>query len=434
MSSSVYQTTQFKIKQLTITVPSGQVFDISGIFDELNLFESIFTPCRSGNVLIRDGVGLFEKLNFKGNETLTVSVEKSENNPEVFDYIKEFKIYKVTDRENVTPTSQMYILHFVNEDFVFSNQKKVSQSYTSLYSDTVVKILKDYLNVPFEANNSGKSRISNVYPTDAAKDFIIPNLSPFQAIEWITKRSTSSQYKVPDYLFYENVAGYNFLPVSFLWSLDPRFNINAKPKNLTESIGDELLGARDLKVLSQFSMIDSIKDGSFAGKFVGFDTYTKTVLVRNVSNAFDLAKTNHGNKVENLTNATTKDNKDFRDMYDSRVVTYPFAFTRAQTSYIKQNNAKASTFLDNTHDYVFQRRSFFSNMLQKRIELTMPGNFGLGCGFLVNLDVPKFASRETGSDTDDTLSGKYIIIATRHIIKYNKHETIIQVSTDSSKK
>ena len=115
-------------------------------------------------------------------------------------------------------------------------------------------------------------------------------------------------------------------------------------------------------------------------------------------------------------------------------ISYPYSLPRVASEYIKENAPKTSSVIDNTHDYVFQRRAFFSNMLQKRLELTMPGNFSYACGSLVNLDVPKFSTKEDTKNTDDTLSGKYIVVGVRHIIQYNRHETLIEVATDSSKK
>jgi hypothetical protein len=93
---------------------------------------------------------------------------------------------------------------------------------------------------------------------------------------------------------------------------------------------------------------------------------------------------------------------------------------------------------DNTHEYVFQRKHFFGNLAMKRLQLTMPGNFGLHTGLMVELDVPKYAG-STESETDTTIdardmefSGRYIITAVRHIIKYDRHETLIEVASDSS--
>ena len=63
----------------------------------------------------------------------------------------------------------------------------------------------------------------------------------------------------------------------------------------------------------------------------------------------------------------------------------------------------------------------------------MPGNFQLTSGFNLNIRVPDFSLKETGGDNEDrAASGKYLIIATRHIIGFDKHETILEVATTSN--
>ncbi len=63
----------------------------------------------------------------------------------------------------------------------------------------------------------------------------------------------------------------------------------------------------------------------------------------------------------------------------------------------------------------------------------MSGNFQLTSGFNLTLNFPSFSIREKGDDNKDrSLSGKYLIVATRHIIGYQKHETIIELATTSN--
>ena len=63
----------------------------------------------------------------------------------------------------------------------------------------------------------------------------------------------------------------------------------------------------------------------------------------------------------------------------------------------------------------------------------MPGNFDLTSGLTANLLVPARGEKARGiDDIDYSLSGKYLIIASRHMITYHKHETIIEVATDSN--
>ena len=63
----------------------------------------------------------------------------------------------------------------------------------------------------------------------------------------------------------------------------------------------------------------------------------------------------------------------------------------------------------------------------------MPGNFQLSSGFNVNVEVPSMGVKDKNSDNEDkSLNGKYIIIASRHIIGFEKHETIVEVASSST--
>lgn len=425
---TVTQTSQFSIKQLHLILPGVDTrFDLSAVFQELNLFDNIFVPCVSGNIQISDAVDLLEKFKFDGNEKIKVQIDKGAESTTTLNYEKEFVVYKMTNMKNINQTSKTYTLHFCSEEFILSEQKKISQNYTGSYSAVVQKILGDYLKVPYSSPNKGKAGIGIIYPTEGPKDFIIPNLTPFDAINWISKRSVAQKYQTPSFVFYEVAQmGYNFAPVDYLLDAPPRYYINFKPKNIGDGDLTEFLGARDLKVLSNFSLIDNIRDGTYAGRFIGFDTLTKTMRISNVKTIYE-----RGTTGTSLTTAYTKENTAFDKMYESRIVTYPYSTSRMDAAYIKENDPFRINFSDNTEDYVFQRKSTFTNLLQKRLQVLMAGNFGLFSGSTVDLTVPKYSVKEGNQNYDTTLTGKYLITSTRHIIRYDKHETLIEVATDN---
>ena len=167
-------------------------------------------------------------------------------------------------------------------------------------------------------------------------------------------------------------------------------------------------------------------DGVYAGKFVGFDTLTKTFKITSVKTVFEKDNTQN-----NLADGLNKEKKKYSDMDDSRVVTYPFAMPRLTASYIQSNSAEEINFADNTQDYIFQRKAIFSNLMQRRLQLMMPGNFALFSGSTVEVTVPKYAIDDGRGTKDTSLTGKYIIIGTRHVIRADKHETLIEVATDN---
>jgi len=435
MSLTVTQSTQFTIEELILILPSNQKYDLTGVFTEINLFDNLFTPCVSANILLTDANNLSNKLKLKGQEKIKITISKA--NDRMLRFEKEFVIYSLTNKKSINLTSSSYVLNLVSEEFVFSEQQKLSQNFTGLYSEAVTRILNNYLRVPNSSPANGRSGVGVIYPTTTVQDFILPTITPFESLNWISKRALwknpkGAEYS-PDFLFYETAQqGYNFVPLLFLMDLDPAFQINVKPKNIDENVAEEFLGARDMKVLSQFSLLDSVRDGVYAGKFIGFDTVTRTQKITTVKNVYESTVTNKRQYSPNLAlNAKSKDRKDFTQMTDSRIVSYPFALPRTTVEYIKENDPEATSLIDNAELYVFQRKAIFSNLLQRRLQLAMPGNFGLFSGRMINLNVPKFSYNDGSKETlDKTLSGKYIITGTRHVIRYDKHETFIEVCTD----
>jgi len=427
MPIDIKQSSQFKITELAIITKLGK-FDIGSIFDELNIFDSMLMPSISGNIVVRDGIGLSEKLYFDGSDYISINISKS-GEGELTNFKRTFRIYKQTDRKNINQSSEMYVLHFVSEEFIYSLQQKINQSFTGTYNESVAVILEKYLKVPPDAN-----KIALLEPTQGIHSFIIPNLSPFDALKWVAFRAVDSA-NLPNYLFFQNKYGYNFVSLSTLISKATIADINFNPKNLGKNtqIKEETFGAYDVRVISQFNLAENIMDGVYAGKFIGYDILTRQIKEDNVSFLDVYSKGQHLNKNPNVTDAKNSDNLNVDAMHNSKVSVYPIASFRKYDAYTKQNDNLASTIIDDTDNYIFQRNAILKNLTQTKLRITLPGNFALTSGFNVLVKYPSRSIVDDSSDPyDKTLYGKYLIIATRHIIKYDKHETVLEVATDST--
>jgi hypothetical protein len=420
---TISQSTQFLIKTLSITSFDGNTkYDIKGLFEELNIHDSLMTPVMSGSVLIRDAIGLSNKIKFDGSEYIDIDIVKDseQNNNLVFK--KRFIIYKQSDRKQINQSSEMYILNFVSEEFILSKQKKIQRLYKGEYSTIVSKILKDELGV----------NLMSIEKTKGIKEIVIPNLSPFESIEYVTKRSVSMR-GLPDFLFWQNQLQYNFMSLSEIVKQPTVTEIDFGTKNLAgETSVDEISGARDVKVLSQFNLAENIAGGVYAGKFMGFDTLTRTVATTNISKD-DVYKLTgkHANSGTVNSKIPNKEKKSADGMYDSNMTVYPFQYARTKDEWLKKMDTKTANIIDDTHSYILQRKAVFYNFLQKRLRITMPGNFALMSGFTVNVNMPN-RSKDSNINGDQSLSGKYVITGVRHVIRFDKHETILEVSTDST--
>ena len=221
-------------------------------------------------------------------------------------------------------------------------------------------------------------------------------------------------------------------------NLDYKYRINFKSKNLANSDDanrDEFLGARDFKVIKQFNTIENVKKGVYASKFIGIDPLTRR-WGKIEYEVKDFEERNGKANPFNLSNGNliNSENKTFSQMYDSKISLYVNQKLRADSPYIQQNDKSTFNLTDNASEYILPRKYIFGNFLQKIIRIVLPGNFGLFVGRNVYVEMPVhgFFLSDKSETIDETLSGKYMITAIRHIIRYDKHETIIDVATDTS--
>lgn len=425
MSLEVKKSTQFKINELVIVTKAGNI-DISSIYEELNIFDSLMMPVMSGTILIKDSIGLSGKLLFDGSETILIDIAKDKNS-DIANFHKAFRIFKQSDRQNDGLNSEIYTLHFVSDELMYSDQKRINQSYELTNAQIIEKILLDYLKVP---KNNLKGIIN---PTSGIKKVVIPNLRPLDAIDWIAKRSVDINQS-PNFMFFQNTIGYNFASLSLLLSQPDILDVKFETKNQSgKNAIEEISSARALEVISQANEIEKTRSGVNASKFIGFDPLTRTVSTKNISYGDHYTNMKHGNENPNFSQIKNRDGTNNTETYDANKSVAIFGAARQFSEYIKKKDPTSISKEENIENWLSQRKSIIKNLMTKRVKLTMPGNFQLTSGFNINLMAPNFAKKEKGDDNaDPSLSGKYIIVATRQIIGYDKHETIIEVATTSS--
>ena len=424
------QSTDYRINELTLVTKGGKI-DIRQMFEEINIYESMLTPCISGDIIISDAIGLSSQLLIDGSELLLIDIDKGAG----FGNMKRaFRIYQQSDRKNKNQTSEIYVLKFASEEIVLSEQQTLSECYKGTYTDIVKKILVNKLKV---SGNNFKER--NFEKSVGAIDVIIPMLKPFDAINWCSKRAIDSKGQ-PTFLFFENDGGYNFTTLSKIMQQEPIFSVNFDVKNLSDENGDqnlkaELLGARAMEVISQFDFIKNTQAGVFAGTYVGIDPLTRQIIPEKKTFNTSYGSTSHANRNPNLPIDTNKLNKTNSQMDQSRIVYHLTTGSRNQSQWIKNGEPGSLTTDDVPQKYTYARKAIFQNFTAQRLKIALPGNFLISPGKTINLDVPKRSFNTRGADNSDvTLKGKYAILSTRHIIKYKMFETIAEVVTDSSAK
>lgn len=424
MSLNVVKSTQFFVHELIIVTKGGNV-DISALYEEINIFDSIFLPVVSGKITINDSVGLSGKLLFDGSESLLMHISKGKDS-DVGGFKKAFRIYNQSGRSNQSLTNEKYVLNFVSDELIFSDQQRINQSFEGTYTDIVANILTHYLKVP-------RNEAGGYYDiTSGIKKIVIPNLRPFEAIEWCAKRAVD-YHQSPNFIFFQNAVGYNFVSLSNLLTKPELLDLSFELKNTnSKSPLEEMGGVRAFEVVSQANTIEKTRSGVNASQFVGFDPITRTVAKKNISFGDVFANMKHAEDMPNFSSFVNRDGLDSTLAFDSKKVVSIFGTAKNFSNYIKTSDPTSLSKEDNFEKYIVQRKSIIENLMSKRIKAALPGNFQLTSGFNVNVIAPTLGVKDTGEGEDSSISGKYIITATRHIIGFEKHETVIEIATTSS--
>ena len=421
MSLNLLKSTQFFLDELVIVTKGGKI-DIKNIYGEINIFDTMFLSVTSGNIVINDAIGLSSKLLFDGSESLLITIKKDKDS-DILTFKKAFRIYKQTERQSSKPGLESYILHFTSDELMYSDQQRINQSYETNYSKIVERILVDYLKVS-ENNLGGTYEFSS-----GIQKIVIPNLRPLEAIEWCAKRALDSKQS-PNFMFFQNVAGFNFATLSTLLTQPAILDVTYETKNVKgETPFGNMGGARSLEVVSMNDNIERTRSGVNAGKFIGFDPVTRTISTKNVSYGDHYSNMKHGNDTPNYTQIQNRDGGSNAQSFNSRKVVSIFDFNRQYSEYIKKRDSSSLSKGESIESWSFQRKAIIKNLMSKRLKIVMPGNFQLSSGFNVNVDAPIVGSSR---GDDKSINGKYIIIASRQIIGVEKHETIIEVASSSS--
>lgn len=422
---SLFNATQFKVVEIKIVTKYGTIVDVSKVYEELNIFESILSPTLSGSIMIQDSVAMSADLRFDGAEAILIHIIKDESMP-LFNLKKSFRIYKQKNRENIGLNSEVHVLYFASDELLYSEQRRVNQSYEDTYSNIASKILDEYIKPP-------ESKISIIKPSVGLKKVVIPNLRPLEAMEWCAKRATDAKQS-PNFVFFENVYGFNFTSLSSMLPVDYGLKVQFVLKNqVGKTPEQEIIYARSYELLGYVDAFERTRQGVYAGKYMGFDPITRTIYTKKITYDDHYNPITHGNPNPNLTRFDNRDGKFNTDEFDSRKSIYMYETSQKQSAYIKSHDPASLAKLENYEDFVFQRRAIFNNLYSKRAKITVPGNFLLATGVTINAFIPEYDYKLPSDDNlDDSLRGKYLIIGVRHVIGFDKHETILEVASSSS--
>lgn len=406
------------LDKIEIVSSNGFIQNVTNQIIALEIFEDIFNPFITGNVVVKDSLDLANLFPFTGEEFINISVRTPSYDEPDKVINSQFYIYKMSDRELLGDRSVVYVLHFMSPEGITDLNKKLSKNFNGKISDIAKTLIVDKIN----GLESKKKYF--IEPTSNNVAYISNYWSPVKNLNYIAAVATNSSTAV-DYLFYENRTGLNFNSLEYLYKqpIKQTFVYDAYSRDFTpdgkavRNVEEDYKRVQEISIPEAFDYMDKTRSGMFGSRMVSYDLTTK----KYVNKAFDLLS---GFKDTSHLNAYPLASKKNISRSNSLLFTYP-------KYYNNFNNYK-----DVTNAHTIQKRmSSIKAAEGNKVQIKVAGRTDYTVGMKVSLTLNKInpiAKTDSNTDVTDTLfSGNYIIAAINHYINRQKHECMIELIKDS---
>lgn len=398
---------QFDLSTILLIDSAGRKVDIKFMVKDLNIYQDMYANVMSGELVVDDSMNIIGQTMLHGNEFVFIKFTSATEIP----FEKFFRVYKVSDMVLTNPSTVRYTLHLCSEEFLLNQQTRVSKSYKNmLCSDIVRDICNRYLEIPLT-----KFPLENSEPTTGVRSVIVPNMKPFEAINFISAMSLNADMSGA-YLFFETIHGYIFKSLNNIVAGPTYKTIQVKPQNILSenSLASENQHTAYKYELKQgFDVLESLANGGFRGSMLKLNLIDQT---KDYISVFPTnSKFNGLNTYMPINDATNR---------LGLTLTDASAFVRMYVDV----NANMS------ENWLLQRAMQMSLLNAHRVNIEVAGDTQLTVGVIVELQFPQRRPVNDSSqiELDPDKSGRYLITGARHRITNNKYTCYLELCKDSS--
>jgi len=411
--------TSYSLQQVTITNHAGKQNDIKALVTDFTITESVYRSALVLSMNVKDPLNLIEELQLTGQEVINVVLARAEfgsNDQVTIDlnfYVSEYPLLGKYDTR-----LQVYTIRGVTEHAFISNLKKISRAFSGNINDFVQQVLTQDLNVSTDSINASASASPII-------TFIVPNLSPLDAISWALRRSFDSTGS-PYYCF-QTLDGTIHIQSqtdmisqeSYKEYIDAKFYEYVQDGKTDAQLAYEERSKRILSIASELKMSKyiSAKNGAFASKTQYLDLSTKSLLQQNFNYSDTFSKMTVIDKFSVLSPSFKPENtSDTLAGYPNSKVNY---ISTNSMSFDKANNYNSAT----TATSINKAQCYTENLETLTHDVTLAGDFQLVSGSVISLKLPpsidpqvktKNSNAKGDLKKDIFFSGNYLVTSVVH--------------------
>ena len=448
----------FRVSEIALVSPYGNVVGITTNVTQLNIYEDIYQNCLTGDITFADTEDVVNMLPIIGNEYLSFKIRtpmESKYKEGEYDFTNIYMaVYKVETRTRLNARTEEIKLAFTSPENIRNQNIKISRAFDGPYDDAVAKIFKK----DWGLNSKRKLYIQ---PTAHNFKFVAPNKRPLDIINMIASRAVPNTLSAPAYVFYENGQGFHFRSMdSFFYvikggnivnhpdmfeyfpdTVEARgtVNVREKPKSLMR-----LVDKYNFSKLPD--LIKSQRMGTYASKLITHDSYNKTFKTK-VHNYIDeynsfphlergdetgdqafyqglIVKAHYDPGDLSMADSKRSDRTAYKmisDYSDARLMVV------SNTANIHTSNMAKGYRIDES---LQDRQSSLQLFDTLEMTLEVPGNTHINIGHVIRVNIPRSGGDKRGEkyqDSDKYHSGRWLVTAIRHSFTFTPkiHKSVI---------
>ena len=428
-------------------------YDLLPHLRELNIYESIFSNSLTANITLDEAVNLPARIPIVGEERIEIDIaspgmgDTFDDGTPIFNPLVMF-VHKTVNQQLKTPQSQHFSLELVSEQYLSNAHSRISKSYKGMsYRDIAFDIYSNYL------KPMTKKMLGGIFEHTEGRDrqCVIPNWTPYQAINWLAKRSNSwKNPKAANYVYYETLTGDYFRSLESLMSGKSNLIFTLEPAKVdpykAERFSGGIVPCEVIDIAHKPELIKNINRGCYASKLITHDIVTKKIRQVDYSLAEKWFDTKHLNEAPPINFKTmpkwaggTK-NTNFAPYFDSkgpitsgsRVSQFPDSLVMFAPKHNQLFSENSGHEYDNeVENWKLQRKSQLSLLDGTKFTIQAGAMPFLRVGMCANVHIMSPESYvKHDSFEDKKMSGKCLVTSIRHIISQEAGNREYKVQID----
>lgn len=415
--NSIANPGDIKINNITVYNNEQKYVDITRLTLGFTIFEELMNPFVTASLVISDSIALSSMLPLMGEEQVIIDFETPFHKGNEYRFKKQFYIHKVENIENYKEKNSIISLQLISVEGFVDKNKRISQTFKGSASEIVSKLLK-------EPQFLGTSQRVQIDDTNTFVTYTSNFWTPSRNIMYLTSEAYSTANN-PNFVFYENRDGFNFLSLDTLYDQLPVANftrdsfIRETKRDGSSLPNAELQYSRilDMSTNDFFNYFERLELGMYGSAMYHYDIQAKkfSFLQRNTKLDYEKGQTSL-----NLNSAIKTPT-----VFDPKAKMF---------SKIVHKNLFPNT-VPEPLDIDMKRFALLKKAEAFKTNIRVFGKASYKVGDVINLTVYKNESLNKSNIDKDTLdpllSGNYLISALSHEISNKTHYCNMELIRDS---